>query len=82
MPALGQVVKHASASGAIAKRSQPDRNGLDRLADGINHVAIVVRIGVERTWAKTSLRVRTMHRLQADGMVGAAIDFKKNATQH
>ncbi len=34
-----------------------------------------------RQMGKTSLRVRTMHRLQADGMVGAAIDLNKIGSQ-
>jgi GAF domain-containing protein len=34
-----------------------------------------------RQMGKTSLRVRTMHRLQAEGMVGAAIDLNKIGSQ-
>ncbi|HEY9617462.1 MAG TPA: AAA-like domain-containing protein, partial [Microcoleaceae cyanobacterium] len=34
-----------------------------------------------RQMGKTSLRVRTMHRLQAEGMIGAAIDLNKIGSQ-
>ncbi|HEY9906036.1 MAG TPA: GAF domain-containing protein [Thermosynechococcaceae cyanobacterium] len=34
-----------------------------------------------RQMGKTSLRVRTMHRLQADGIIGAAIDLNKIGSQ-
>jgi GAF domain-containing protein len=34
-----------------------------------------------RQMGKTSLRVRTMHRLQADGFIGAAIDLNKIGSQ-
>ena len=34
-----------------------------------------------RQMGKTSLRVRTMHRLQAEGVIGAAIDLNKIGSQ-